>query len=120
MDEIFGKKANITPLAAFDAQQSNSVDAEDLAGDAQPTNRDLDETLALEWPPSDDKEDIQTQSAPITSTLVLIDQSIPTLDPSLPSFDCSLPGAEQLENLPNEEDVIPGSPLPSTSAQVRN
>ena len=86
--------------------------------DACPSNDDPNETY--EWPQSDVEEDIPTESAPIMSTSALVNNSKPSLDPSLPSFDCSLPGAEQLENLPNEQDVIPGSPLPSTLAQVRN
>ena len=67
MDELFGKKANITPLAHFDAQQSNSFDGEEIISREQDQAIVEDNHLEvpIEWSLSDTERDRPTtQSSP--------------------------------------------------------
>ena len=48
MDDLFGKKANITPLAQFDAQQSDSIHDEE----GYPKDASLSPEEMVDWPES--------------------------------------------------------------------
>ena len=54
MDQLFGKKANSTPLAQFDAQCSNLINNpnDDNAG----SDRNSQTEHAIEWLPSNEEE----------------------------------------------------------------
>ena len=85
MDELFGKKAKITPLAQFDAQQSGSFNGEDIISREQDHDNVEDNQLEvpIEWSLSDTERDQPTtQSSPSYIPVCSLDSVFHPISPS--------------------------------------